>query len=57
MGVELTIPGHTPDTAKDDPPMPKPPSRDSPVRWISLGIFLLVAIIFTTILTILIAID
>ena len=56
-GVELAVPGQKPDAPGSVPPKPKLPSKDSPIRWGALAIFLTVNVVVMVILTILIAIQ
>ena len=56
-GVELAVPGQKPAAPSDAPAKPKVPSKDSPLRWGALAIFLGVNVIMMVILIILIAIE
>ena len=56
-GVELAVPGQKPAAPSDAPEKPKVPSKDSPLRWGALTIFLAVNVIMMIILIILIAIE
>ena len=56
-GVELSVPGQKPTAPSDAPAKPKVPSKDSPLRWGSLAIFLTVNVVVMLILIILIAIE
>ena len=56
-GVELAVPGQKPDAPGNAPQKPKMPSKDSPIRWGALTIFLSVNVVVMVILIILIAIQ
>ena len=56
-GVELAVPGEKPAAPSDAPPKPKMPSKDAPIRWGALSIFLSVNLVVMIILVILIAIE
>lgn len=56
-GVELAVPGQKPAAPSDAPAKPKVPSKDSPLRWGALTIFLAVNVVMMLILIILIAIE
>ena len=55
-GVELTVIG--PNSEQDEElPKPKVPSKDSPIRWLSFLLFIVMISLFVIILIILVAID
>ena len=57
-GVELAVPGQKPAVGSgDDSEKPKVPSKDAPLRWGALTIFLVVNVIMMLVLIILIAIE
>lgn len=57
-GVELAVPGQKPAVqGGNDSEKPKVPSKDSPLRWGALTIFLVVNVIMMLVLIILIAIE
>ena len=57
-GVELAVPGQKPTIQGGDaPPKPKVPSKDAPIRWGALTVFLAVNVVTMVILIILIAIE
>lgn len=57
-GVELAVPGQKPTVQSGgDSEKPKVPSKDSPLRWGALTIFLVVNVIMMLILIILIALE
>lgn len=58
MGVELTVAGHAPSVNQDeDLPKPKTPSKDAPLRWGSLLVFMVVVIAFIVVLIIMVGIN
>ena len=56
-GVEMAVPGQKPSAQDDGPPKPKLPSKDAPLRWGALTVFLVVNIVMMLVLIILIAIE
>ena len=57
-GVELAVPGQKPTVQSgDSPPKPKLPSKDAPIRWGALTVFLAVNVVMMLVLIILIAIE
>ena len=56
-GVELAVPGQKPAAPVDEPEKPKVPSKDSPLRWGALTIFLSVNVVMMLVLLILIALE
>ena len=56
-GVELAVPGQKPAVHSDDSEKPKVPSKDSPIHWGALTVFLTVNIIMMVVLIIFIAIE
>ena len=58
IGVELTVSGHSPTINQDeDLPKPKNPSRDAPLRWGSLLVFMVVVIAFIVVLVVMVGIN
>lgn len=54
----MAVPGQKPGTSPNDaPPKPKQPSKDAPIRWGALTLFLAVNVVVMVILIILIAIE
>lgn len=57
-GVELAVPGQKPTVQSgDDSEKPKVPSKDSPLRWGALAIFLSVNVTIMLVLIILVALE
>ena len=56
-GVELAVPGQKPTVQSSDSEKPKVPSKDSPLRWAALTLFLVVNVIVMIVLIILIALE